>query len=62
MRIKGAELSNKFRPVVPDDSGILRERYAEILKKSELNRAAFNRKMVEAGLAVLGNKYAKREA
>lgn len=62
MRIKGAELSNKFRPVVPDDSGILRERYAEILKKSELNRAAFNRKMIEAGLAVLSNKYAKREA
>lgn len=62
MRIKGAELSNKFRPVVPDDSGILRERYAEILKKSELNRAAFNRKMIEAGLAALGNKYAKREA
>lgn len=56
MRFKDAEHSNKFQPTIIDDSGILRERYAEILKKSELNRLAFNRKMVEAGLAVLGNK------
>lgn len=62
MRFKDAEHSNKFQPTIIDDSGILRERYAEILKKSELNRLAFNRKMVEAGLTVLGNKYAKREA
>lgn len=62
MRFKDAEHSNKFHLTIIDDSGILRERHDEILKKSELNRLAFNRKMVEAGLAVLGNKYAKREA
>lgn len=51
--------SNKFRPEIPDDTCELRKRYLEVLKFSELNRLAFNRKLIEAGLSILASQYAK---
>lgn len=38
MRFKDAEHSNKFHLTIIDDSGILRERHDEILKKSIMSQ------------------------
>lgn len=46
-----------FRPAVLDASGELRKNYLKVWQASELNRMAFNRKLVEAGLAVMESKY-----
>lgn len=43
--------SDKFRPVILDSSGELRKRYHNVKNQSEMTTLAFNRKMIEAGLA-----------
>lgn len=57
--IKKKWKSEKFRPEIPDSSGEFRREYFDVCQKSGLTLVAFNRKVSEAGLAMVKQQITK---
>ena len=50
-----------FRPAIPDENGVLRARFSEVLKQTEFTRSAFAYKVIEAGVQAVADGIKKQD-